>query len=190
MRPAPRAPTVPAAAVRTISLRPAAYMNLNIARDIANQEIVSMKKRKKYPDSKAECFETEYEDVYAGPELPDDPEPELPEDEEPVTRDDESPAAPDIVYVERAAYAGPAMLVYGGPAMMVYGGPDYFRNRSSGMSGFAGIDLSQLAQKSEENNETEAADPDARYCAECGAKLLPGAKFCIECGTKVEVPET
>ena len=181
---------MPAAAVRTISLRPAAYMNLNIARDIANQEIVSMKKRKKYPDSKAECFETEYEDVYAGPELPDDPEPELPEDEGPAIRDDDGPAAPDNIPVEKPAYAGPAMLVYGGPAMLVYGGPDYFRNRNGGMSGFAGLDLSKMTQKPEENTKAEDIDPNAKYCTECGAKLLPGAKFCIECGTKVEVPET
>ena len=149
-----------------------------------------MRKREKYPDSKAGVDETEYEEVYAGPEMPDDPEPELPDDEEPVIRNDERPVTPDNVPIEKPAYAGPAMLVYGGPAMMVYGGPDYFRNRNGGMAGFAGLDLSKMTQKPEESAKTGDPDPTARFCTECGAKILPGAKFCIECGTKVEVTET
>lgn len=34
--------------------------------------------------------------------------------------------------------------------------------------------------------EAPAAQPETRFCPQCGAALVPGAAFCAQCGTRVQ----
>lgn len=62
--------------------------------------------------------------------------------------------------------------------MTVYGGPDFFNGKQS--SGFAAAMPPVKSDSSQKNT-----DMNAKFCAECGSKLLENAKFCTECGAKV-----